>query len=134
MDEKELSLECPERFIIKCGLLYKEKLINISKGGPEVKSQLVVPDKYRPMILEKGHADIFTAHLGINKTRQRISQNFYWPEMGKHIRIFCQRCDVCQKQGHNRDKTKAKLCPLPVISTPFKRLGVDIIGPLPTVT
>ena len=121
VEDKELSPECPERFIIKRGLLYKEKLINITKGGPEVKSLLVVPDKYHPMILEKGHADIFATHLGINKTKQRISQNFYWPDMGKQVRSFCQRCDVCQRQGHNQDKTKAKLCPLPVISTPFTR-------------
>ncbi|XP_078246884.1 uncharacterized protein LOC144588290 [Pogona vitticeps] len=131
---KDLSPECPERFIIKGGLLYKEKLNNISKGGPEVKRQLVVPEKYRPMILEKGHADIFSAHMGINKTKQRIAQNFYWPDMGKHIKSFCQRCHICQRQGSNCDKTRAKLYPLPVISTPFTRLGVDIIGPMPNAT
>ena len=55
---KELSPESPGRFIIKQGLLYREILINISKGGPEIRSHLVEPDKYCSMILERGHADI----------------------------------------------------------------------------
>ena len=40
------------------------------------------------MILERGHFDIFAAHVGINKTKQRITQNFYWPEIGKQIKKF----------------------------------------------
>ena len=54
--------------------------------------------------------------------------------MGKQIKDFCQKCDVCQRQGNSNDKTKAKLCPLPIISTPFQSIGLDIVGPLPTVT
>ena len=130
----QLTPETPERFHIKQGILYRETLTNISKGGDGIRSQIVVPVKYRQMILERGHSDIFAAHLGVNKTKQRITQNFYWPEIGKQIKNFCQRCDVCQRQGNNRDRTKAKLCPLPVISTPFKCIGVDIVGPLPKVT
>ena len=132
--ETQLTPETPERFHIKQGILYRETLMNISKGGDGIRSQIVVPVKYRQMILERGHSDIFAAHLGVNKTKHRITQNFYWPEMGKQIKEFCRQCDVCQRLGNNRDRTKAKLCPLPVISTPFKCIGVDIVGPLPKAT
>uniref|UniRef100_A0ABM5GF04 Uncharacterized protein isoform X2 n=1 Tax=Pogona vitticeps TaxID=103695 RepID=A0ABM5GF04_9SAUR len=81
----------------KHGLLYKEKLINIPKEGPEIKSQLIVPDKYRPMILEKGH-------LGIAETKQRISQKYYWPKMGKEIKEFSQAYDTCQGERNSEDK------------------------------
>ena len=77
---------------------------------------------------------MFSAHLGISHTKQRIAQNFYWAGMGKHVKIYCQSCDTCQRQGTGNDKTKAKLCPLPVISTPFQRIGLGIVGPLPKVT
>ncbi|XP_078232326.1 uncharacterized protein LOC144583105 [Pogona vitticeps] len=126
--------ETPVRFLEKKGILYRETLRNISKGGDGIRSQLVVPEKYRPMILKRGHSDMFAAHLGVNKTQQRITQNFYWPDIGKQIREFCKQCDVCQRQGNSRDRTKAKLCPLPVIDTPFKCIGVDIVGPLPKAT
>ncbi|XP_078233562.1 uncharacterized protein LOC144583533 [Pogona vitticeps] len=132
--DAQLTPETPVRFLEKKGILYRETLRNISKGGDGIRSQLVVPEKYRPMILQRGHSDMFAAHLGVNKTQQRITQNFYWPEIGKQIKEFCKQCDVCQRQGNNRDRTKAKLCPLPVIDTPFKCIGVDIVGPLPKAT
>ncbi|XP_078248129.1 uncharacterized protein LOC144588704 [Pogona vitticeps] len=132
--DAQLTPETPVRFCEKKGILYRETLRNISKGGYGIRSQLVVPEKYRPMILQRGHSDMFAAHLGVNKTQQRITQNFYWPEIGKQIKEFCKQCDVCQRQGNNRDRTKAKLCPLPVIDTPFKCIGVDIVGPLPKAT
>uniref|UniRef100_A0ABM5G4M8 Integrase catalytic domain-containing protein n=1 Tax=Pogona vitticeps TaxID=103695 RepID=A0ABM5G4M8_9SAUR len=132
--DAQLTPETPVRFREKKGILYRETLRNISKGGDGIRSQLVVPEKYRPMILQTGHSDMFAAHLGVNKTQQRITQNFYWPEIGKQIKEFCKQCDVCQRQGNNRDRTKAKLCPLPVIDTPFKCIGVDIVGPLPKAT
>ncbi|XP_078250271.1 uncharacterized protein LOC144589471 [Pogona vitticeps] len=132
--DTQLTPETPARFREKKGILYRETLMNISKGGDGIRSQLVVPEKYRPMILQRGHSDMFAAHLGVNKTQQRITQNFYWPEIGKQIKEFCKQCDVCQRQGNNRDRTKAKLCPLPVIDTPFKCIGVDIVGPLPKAT
>ncbi|XP_078248527.1 uncharacterized protein LOC144588886 [Pogona vitticeps] len=132
--DAQLTPETPVRFLEKKGVLYRETLRNISKGGDGIRSQLVVPEKYRPMILQRGHSDMFAAHLGVNKTQQRITQNFYWPDIGKQIREFCKQCDVCQRQGNNRDRTKAKLCPLPVVDTPFKCIGVDIVGPLPKAT
>ena len=134
MTDAQLTPETPVRFLEKKGILYRETLRNISKGGDGIRSQLVVPEKYRPMILQRGHSDMFAAHLGVNKTQQRITQNFYWPDIGKQIREFCKQCDVCQRQGNSRDRTKAKLCPLPVIDTPFKCIGVDIVGPLPKAT
>ncbi|XP_078233523.1 uncharacterized protein LOC144583518 [Pogona vitticeps] len=132
--DAQLTPETPVRFLEKKGILYRETLRNTSKGGDGIRSQLVVPEKYRPMILQRGHSDMFAAHLGVNKTQQRITQNFYWPEIGKQIKEFCKQCDVCQRQGNSRDRTKAKLCPLPVIDTPFKCIGVDIVGPLPKAT
>ncbi|XP_078240664.1 uncharacterized protein LOC144586383 [Pogona vitticeps] len=132
--DAQLTPETPVRFLEKKGILDRETLRNISKGGDGIRSQLVVPEKYRPMILQRGHSDMFAAHLGVNKTQQRITQNFYWPEIGKQIKEFCKQCDVCQRQGNSRDRTKAKLCPLPVIDTPFKCIGVDIVGPLPKAT
>ena len=132
--EEPLTPERPERFLIEKDLLYREFLVNPRKGGENLQKQLVVPLKYCQKIIERGHSDVFSTHLGITKTKQRISQNFYWPEMGKQIKDFCQKCDVWQRQGNSNDKTKAKLCLLPIISTPFQRIGLDIIGLLPRVT
>ena len=52
-------------------------------------SQLSKSDLKKFPTYKQGHADIFSAHMGINKTKQRIAQNFYWPDMGKHIKCVC---------------------------------------------
>lgn len=57
-------------------------------------------------------------------------QCFYWPTVQRDIAEFCRRCDSCQKTAGKR-LLKAPLIPLPVISQPFERIAMDIIGPLP---
>ena len=43
---------------------------------------------------------------------------------------FCRQCSTCQKTSHSR-VCRAPLQPLPVISEPFSRIAMDIVGPLP---
>uniref|UniRef100_A0ABM5FPJ9 ribonuclease H n=1 Tax=Pogona vitticeps TaxID=103695 RepID=A0ABM5FPJ9_9SAUR len=70
----QLTPETPVRFLEKKGILYRETLRNISKGGDGIRSQLVVPEKYRPMILQRGHSDMFAAHLGVKGPLELIKQ------------------------------------------------------------
>ncbi|XP_078237011.1 uncharacterized protein LOC144584564 [Pogona vitticeps] len=74
--DAQLAPETPVRFLEKKGILYRETLRNISKGGDGIRSQLVVPEKYRPMILQRGHSDMFTAHLGVKGPLDLIKQNW----------------------------------------------------------
>ena len=50
--------------------------------------------------------------------------------MHKDISTLCQTCIECQKTA-KRCQVKAPLMPLPVISQPFSRMAMDIVGPLP---
>ncbi|XP_078240057.1 uncharacterized protein LOC144586137 [Pogona vitticeps] len=74
--DAQLTPETPVRFLEKKGILYRETLRNISKGGDGIRSQLVVPEKYRPMILQRGHSDMFAAHLGVKGPLDLIKQNW----------------------------------------------------------
>ncbi|XP_078244130.1 kelch-like protein 29 isoform X1 [Pogona vitticeps] len=74
--DAQLTPETPVRFLEKKGILYRETLRNISKGGDGIRSQLVVPEKYRPMILQRGHSDMFAAHLGVKEPLDLIKQNW----------------------------------------------------------
>lgn len=66
----------------------------------------------------------------MEKTRQRILRRFYWPTLFRDVEQFCKSCISCQKSG-NRKVPKAPLIPLLVISEPFTRIAMDIVGPLP---
>jgi hypothetical protein len=47
--------------------------------------------------------------------------------MYKSIANYIQTCDTCQRQGGT--KQNELLHPL-LVSTPFHRVGIDIVGPL----
>ena len=46
------------------------------------------------------------------------------------VEEFCRCCTQCQKSS-KKGVPKAPLVPLPVVSTPFQKIAMDIVGPLP---
>ena len=57
-------------------------------------------------------------------------QRFYWPTVCKDVAEFCRRCETCQKSSKWKSK-RAPLVPLPILNEPFRRIAMDIMGPLP---
>ena len=43
---------------------------------------------------------------------------------------FCKACDICQRTIQKGRVAKVSLGRLPLIDTPFKRVAVDIVGPI----
>ena len=91
-------------------------------------TQVVVPKKYRLSIMTMAHDK--SGHLGIEKSKDRILAHFYWPGVFKDVMQHCRSCDVCQKLNKGKQSLKVPLLPMPVIDVPFKRIGIDIVGPL----
>ena len=114
------------RFILKRGKLYRE---TITLHG-ETQTQLVVPHKYRPDVMRLGHCAALGGHMGRGKTQNRISSQFFWPGVNGDIARFVKSCDVCQKTADKGRVRPAPLQPLPLISQPFERVAVDIVGPI----
>lgn len=69
-------------------------------------------------------------HLGIKKTRERVLQRYYWAGIFSDIATHCRTCEVCQR-SQSRCPTKVKMVTMPLISKPFQRNAMDIVGPLP---
>lgn len=46
------------------------------------------------------------------------------------VQTFCKTCPTCQKTCYVRQSDRVYLQPLPVISTPFRHIAMDIDGPL----
>lgn len=76
------------------------------------------------------HESSFGGHQGIAKTRNRIKQDFAWPGMMADVKRHCQSFDICQKTIPKGKVGKVPLGEMPLIDTPFKRVAVDIIGPI----
>lgn len=95
-----------------------------------VNKQVVVPAKMRNEVLQFGHDHPMSGHLGQRKTIDRIRAEFWWPGVGGDIKRYCLSCDACQRSTPKGYTKKVPLGQMPPISTVFKRVAVDIIGPI----
>lgn len=112
-------------FMVKTGLLYR-----VVKKNDEVCNQLLVPKAYVSKVLYLAHSHPLGAHLGSEKTYERLTLRFYWPGVKRAVEDYCQHCAECSL--HSPKVTyRNPLIPLPIIDVPFKRIGMDIVGPLP---
>lgn len=58
--------------------------------------------------------------MGVKKTADKIQKAFYWPGIQGDVSRRCKSCDICQKP----------LEKMPLIDMPFKRVAIDLIGPI----
>ena len=112
-------------FSTRGGLLYR---VVEQEGG--VTEQLVVPRPYVSKILFMAHTHLLGAHLGMDKTRDRVLARFYWPGVKRDVERYCQACPECQRVAP-RATVRNPLIPMPIIEIPFVRIAMDIVGPLP---
>ena len=76
------------------------------------------------------HNSMFGGHLGVKKTKDQIQTNFYWPGMHRDVTSFCRSCDVCQKTVARGSVPRAPLGEMSLIDLPFKRVAIDLVGPI----
>lgn len=113
------------RFQNKRGLLYR-----MWDCQGERITQLVLPKSVRTAVMEVAHEGLLGGHFGVGKTTNKIKEQFAWPGMQVEIRRFCQSCDRCQRVFPKGKVGKVPLGEVPLIDTPFKRVAVDIVGPI----
>jgi len=112
-------------FKVRRSILYRKA---VSKSSSE-HWQLVVPEKLRDKVMKLAHENIFSGHLGIQKTYDRVCSQFWWPGMHGSVVRFVRSCDVCQRSVPRGRVPKVPLGKMPVIDIPFQRVAVDLIGP-----
>jgi predicted aspartyl protease len=110
--------------------LYFRRWVPRGQGEEMEIEQLLIPSTCREAVLKLAHEVPTAGHLGCEKTSQRILRRFYWPTVFADVKRFCGQCSICQKTSSRRP-LKAPMIPLPIISEPFSRIAMDIVGPLP---
>ena len=84
----------------------------------EVTEQLMVPRPYVSKVLFMAHTHLLGAHLGMDKTRDRVLARFYWQGVKRDVERHCQACPECQRVAP-RATVRNPLIPMPIIETPF---------------
>ena len=62
-----------------------------------------------------------------------LRQGYYWPSLREDVREFVVRCDECQRFANIPRKPAVEQRPS-LVSCPFDRWGLDIVGPFPKGT
>ena len=114
-------------YIVKSGLLFR---IFDPRRNRNARKQLLVPGKLTDKVLAVAHDGLLSGHCGIKRTLERVASNFYWPDMPNDVRRYCRSCDICQKTVPREMQGKAPLQRMPVMKEPFKRVAVDLVGPI----
>ena len=79
-------------------------------------------------LLKLAHDSVFAGHLGIAATKKSLISRFKWPGVTKDISNYVKSCEICQK--HAKKKPKLPLGKMEMVTKPFEKVAMDIIGPL----
>ncbi|XP_016207175.1 uncharacterized protein LOC107647621 [Arachis ipaensis] len=84
------------------------------------------------LLLAKAHEGICGIHCGARSLAQKVLRaGFYWPTIWEDSRRKVRTCDNCQKHSPIINMPAEHLHHS-VVSWPFNRWGIDILGPFPT--
>ncbi|XP_063591291.1 uncharacterized protein LOC134768392 [Penaeus indicus] len=117
------------KYEIISGLIYRiclDSKLDHEKG----RKQLVVPEIYRSKILNLAHDSLTAGHFSHRKTSHKIFLKFFWPGAGADIKRYCRSCHICQKVSHKGSVKRVPMKTVPVISEPFSRVAIDLVGPI----
>ena len=84
-----------------------------------------------PKILRENHDIPIAGHLGSSRMLSRVREQYHWKNMRSDIETYVKNCSLCQT---NKALRKINRAPMQITSTstsPFQRLSLDIVGPLP---
>ena len=101
-----------------------------SDDGKQITYKVIMPSKFRQVILKELHDSKTAAHLGVRKTKEKIQERYYWVGLSKDVRSFIRKCCKCTRRKSPREK-RSPLQQYPV-GAPMERIALDILGPLPT--
>lgn len=107
------------------GVLYRTWVENEDRD----QLQLIVPQMKREDAIKLYHDIPSAAHLGIDKTVEKLQRSFYWPAMRSSVSEYIHACDFCSANKQNQ-ASKAHMGQF-IVGEPMERVAMDILGPLP---
>ena len=114
--------------------ILKKKNVIQRSGRTIEKYVICVPEKLISSILHQAHEDPLSGHVGIEKTYQKIREQFYWKKMKNHIYKYIMGCLKCQVRKSSAPSSHGLLQHLPIPEQPFDIIDIDFLDGLPKIT
>ncbi|UYV63498.1 hypothetical protein LAZ67_2004313 [Cordylochernes scorpioides] len=64
-------------------------------------------------------------------TYERVKNKYFWPGLLRDIRKYVAHCKECQRQKQSTQKPPGLLKAIPPATSPFQRVGMDLLGRFP---
>lgn len=128
--KREMILEWAKHCKLRDGIIIHVQTVKRGKKE-KVIEQLFIPKSMRESILRECHDGITSGHFGVDRTYNTVRDRFYWPGMYLDVKAWVQSCELCG--GGKQPKPSTRTAPigtLPIPTSPFEIVSVDIMGPL----
>ena len=89
--EKEIKEILDNLDAHKAFCVVQHKLYYRGKG----RMQLYLPQGMRDLILRECHDTRYSGHLGVRKTEELVSRDFYWPTLQADVATYVATCEEC---------------------------------------
>ena len=110
------------------GILWRR----LRRHDAPARSVLVVPAAKVDDLIHETHGALLAGHEGVTKTKERLLQSYFWPNMDKDIARHIQACQRCQARRKDVHPKQNLLTPLPQCTELNQRVHMDLFGPLKT--
>ncbi len=83
-------------------------------------------------IIAQFHDHVSAGHPGIEKTKELVLREYWWPKMKKAVKAYVKGCEVCQRTKSSTQPKAAPLNPNAIPEGPWTHISVDMVTGLPT--
>ena len=87
---------------------------------------LVIPEKYKPIILHTYHDSLLSGHQGPYRTAMTIRQKFFIHNLMNKVKRYIEACHTCLKTKLKYIKNRPGYGRIPVDYAPMQDLSIDI--------
>jgi IS30 family transposase len=93
---------------------------------------LLLPLSLSDEVIHDTHTSLLSGHEGVSRTKERLLQNYFWPNMEAKISQHVAACLRCQAR-RTTDKPKPPLLTsMPQCTSLNQRVVINLMGPLRT--
>ena len=127
----KLDIWCRKLFAHKAG--QKQNRFTVLDGMIYKDGRVVVPasEPIRTALLRECHDGATSGHLGVAKTTDLLTRQFYWKGMHEEIEKYVTTCLPCQQNKPSSALSAGLLMPLPVPMRAWQQVSMDLITQLP---
>uniref|UniRef100_A0A3B5PS62 Gypsy retrotransposon integrase-like protein 1 n=1 Tax=Xiphophorus maculatus TaxID=8083 RepID=A0A3B5PS62_XIPMA len=82
----------------------------------------IVPVALRATVIHRAHE----THQGVVRTKQRLRDLYWWPQMDKMVQSVISSCMTCQMNDKSAQTAPAPLQPIELPNRPWEKVALDI--------